>query len=773
MARRTSARLAKAKAKKVKLDKEDIYDDLEHDANFELTESEQEEEQPPPRKRQRTATKSPKRTPRKKQVRGKQGLLADLVNMPIDIFTEIASHLLPGDIINLARSNKFFRNLLMHRSAMHIWHGAMKNVKRLPACPEGMSEPYYLSLLFSKTCSMCGGAVRGEMDPMLLVRLCGPCRNANLTPLYPPSEFMNLLPYSHSIAPTKRRLASAYVLRADFQTLMDEWKERKLSVNKSALDAWIEEREEMVDKRREQAGVLAEFLGYREFERKVELVDIKAARRSEIKRRLTELGWTNEDMDISWGSVNRCIWDDLISQPKPLTDRSWTNILPKLTSILGANREGRLNAERDARQRARRARLLELVLGIKSKHYPALGFKVLYPVPSASLPTVNVSHQPPFPDLDSTLEWSIVKRLHETDATMPEMEANFEEHREEIEALIADWATRAQEHFVKLLGGGPEVQGDILRPTTIVCDDGSDPFFNFSDDLKRLLRADSLFYKTTTPSSIRQPLTYSAVFSDEGFAGSRMHPLLWTKSFRPSLDLDKFCLYREAQDVARALLADMAKPDASYLEMKGVGPNFVCGRCHVTDYLTWEQLIQHYLQQNQLCDAIQKTLSSLSDPGIIYNNVHDLVLDTDQPMVKYFSLGDSDDDTNDWSSRPQVCKLCEKLPGMREVSAFKPTMLRHLRDVHEITTPKVDKHYATKKMTRSDLFDMIHFDSDDSGNSDLSHWGCGCEYDTMFDDGELEYGHYDDDVDPGDVFDYDDDIPEYLFDSDEAENDWW
>ncbi|KAF8600705.1 hypothetical protein BDV93DRAFT_396519, partial [Ceratobasidium sp. AG-I] len=86
--------------------------------------------------------------------RGKQGRLAGLMKMPIDIFTEIALYLMPTDIIVLARSNRFFRNLLMHRSAIHIWHGVMRNVPRLPPCPPEMCEPQYLALIYSRTCSV-------------------------------------------------------------------------------------------------------------------------------------------------------------------------------------------------------------------------------------------------------------------------------------------------------------------------------------------------------------------------------------------------------------------------------------------------------------------------------------------------------------------------------------------------------------------------------------------------------------------------------------------
>ncbi|KDN44212.1 hypothetical protein RSAG8_05685, partial [Rhizoctonia solani AG-8 WAC10335] len=854
MPRRTSARLAKARGKRAKVDTEEIYDDIEHDADFELVESEKEEQQPPPQKRQRTVAKTTNGSVRKKQVRGKQGLLADLVNMPIDIFTElhevsqIASHLLPGDIISLARSNKFFRNLLMHRSAIHIWHGTMRNVEGLPPCPPELSEPHYLSLLFSKTCSeewtrcsLCGSVDLAAMQSKrlgLLESLPNELSKYSLMPLDPmPIVFMALLPYSESITPPKRRSAGAYVLREDFQRLVDEYEEKKRFEDKSALNEWMEHREEMVHKRQAQAQVLAQFLSACELDREQELFNTKAARRSEIKRRLTEMGWTDEDMEFSWGSINQHAWNNLVSQPKPLTDRGWTSIRPKLIPLLQANREKRLNAEREARRRSRRARLSELILGIKSKNYPALEFKVQYPVairpklipllqanrekrlnaerearrrsrrarlselilgiksknypalefksknypalefkvqypvPSVSLPTINISHQPPFPDLVYILDWPIVNGLYETDSTVTEMEVNFEAHRAEIETLIADWASETQAHFIKMLRDGPDVQGDILRPTTIVSDDGPDPFINISTDaLKRLLRADSLFYKTTTPSVLRHPLTYGSIFSGEGFVGSYMAPF-WPMSSQMSLNLDHIRLYREAQEVAREILADMGRPDASYLEMKGVGPNFVCGRCHDTNSMTWEQFSTTFNRTNYMTPFKRDHRVAVFRSGaeITYNNVHNPALNTDRPMVKYFSVGDADDEADDWSSRPQVCKLCERIPAAREVCAFETTILRHLRDVHGITKPKADEHYAAKKI-RSELVETIHYDSDES---DLSHWGCGCEYDMMFDDGDFGYGYYDedDDVDPGNVFDYDDDVPGYL--SDEDEYDWW
>ncbi|KAH7332977.1 hypothetical protein B0J17DRAFT_579252, partial [Rhizoctonia solani] len=67
---------------------------------------------------------------------------------------QIASYLLPIDLLSLARSNKFFRGLLMGQTLRHIWQSSMKNMQGLPSCPSNRSEPRFLSLIFSKICTV-------------------------------------------------------------------------------------------------------------------------------------------------------------------------------------------------------------------------------------------------------------------------------------------------------------------------------------------------------------------------------------------------------------------------------------------------------------------------------------------------------------------------------------------------------------------------------------------------------------------------------------------
>ncbi|KAG8735904.1 hypothetical protein FRC12_017851 [Ceratobasidium sp. 428] len=99
-----------------------------------------------------------------------------MLSLPVEIITEIATHLTPPDLIILSRLTKNFRALLMRRSAAPIWVSAIRNVPGLPDCPDDLCEAQYAALVYSKHCSTCGANVTKPMDPYLNVRLCNPCR---------------------------------------------------------------------------------------------------------------------------------------------------------------------------------------------------------------------------------------------------------------------------------------------------------------------------------------------------------------------------------------------------------------------------------------------------------------------------------------------------------------------------------------------------------------------------------------------------------------------
>lgn len=60
----------------------------------------------------------------------------------------------PRDLLNLARTSKDFRALLMSRDSALFWKAAREQVPGLPECPAFLSEPQYANLLFSSFCNV-------------------------------------------------------------------------------------------------------------------------------------------------------------------------------------------------------------------------------------------------------------------------------------------------------------------------------------------------------------------------------------------------------------------------------------------------------------------------------------------------------------------------------------------------------------------------------------------------------------------------------------------
>lgn len=57
------------------------------------------------------------------------------------------------DLLNLARTNKALRTLLLRRSSRHVWRATYKNtLLRMPPCPDDMNEIAWVNLLYSHHC---------------------------------------------------------------------------------------------------------------------------------------------------------------------------------------------------------------------------------------------------------------------------------------------------------------------------------------------------------------------------------------------------------------------------------------------------------------------------------------------------------------------------------------------------------------------------------------------------------------------------------------------
>ncbi|KAI0730866.1 hypothetical protein C8Q76DRAFT_792993 [Earliella scabrosa] len=100
-----------------------------------------------------------------------------LTKLPVELKTEICSHLHPRDLCSLIRTCKTFKELLLdRRSQKSVWNQALQ-ARDLPTRPSfvRMSDPAWVHLLFSPHCHHCGAPDVDEVVWEWLKRYCQNC----------------------------------------------------------------------------------------------------------------------------------------------------------------------------------------------------------------------------------------------------------------------------------------------------------------------------------------------------------------------------------------------------------------------------------------------------------------------------------------------------------------------------------------------------------------------------------------------------------------------
>ncbi|KAJ3562951.1 hypothetical protein NP233_g9257 [Leucocoprinus birnbaumii] len=91
----------------------------------------------------------------------------------------IIMYLHPQDVLNLSRSTRRLRQLLMTRDARFAWKTSLSTVEGLPRCPSDLSEPQYANLAFDQHCHVgigTGNFPQAEADQTISFMKCMPKR---------------------------------------------------------------------------------------------------------------------------------------------------------------------------------------------------------------------------------------------------------------------------------------------------------------------------------------------------------------------------------------------------------------------------------------------------------------------------------------------------------------------------------------------------------------------------------------------------------------------
>ncbi|KAF8548203.1 hypothetical protein OG21DRAFT_790584 [Imleria badia] len=105
---------------------------------------------PPAKKRRREGEQAPKKSRRRKS--------GNIFQLNLDVLYVIFASMRPLNLLNLARTCKSFRGILMVKSSAFVWKAALRQVDGLPDCPDDSSEPAYTNLVFHARCHVCAGS---------------------------------------------------------------------------------------------------------------------------------------------------------------------------------------------------------------------------------------------------------------------------------------------------------------------------------------------------------------------------------------------------------------------------------------------------------------------------------------------------------------------------------------------------------------------------------------------------------------------------------------
>ncbi|VDB91882.1 unnamed protein product [Peniophora sp. CBMAI 1063] len=373
MAPTTRSRAAPVPSRATKRAAQDLSDEDSDNANA--------QEHKPATKRAKTThdKANAKRAPPRRSTAQKtnpnitRGGLKALPTMPLDVLEEIFCTLDPASLVNISRTTKSFRQLLLSPAYEHVWREAFsRDETGIPQPPDGMRAKHWALLLFGgDTCEHCHKQNAPEILFYLRIRLCEACISSTL---HRPSStsfrgisIQQLIPaeFVEKVI-SERRTQYGYGRQCSLTCYaFGEKYHPFVAGQKAALAKGPDEELRYVEEHRDaftaryvhakmatkwQRDLLAAQKKERE-RRQREISDAKNARKREIEKRLEDLDYNTYDKKIMSG-----VWKlKGINIAQPLTDEEWKELWPAIRGVIDGNR-AKKNSEAAAKRRDFRIR---------------------------------------------------------------------------------------------------------------------------------------------------------------------------------------------------------------------------------------------------------------------------------------------------------------------------------------------------------------------------------------------------------------------------------
>ncbi|KAE9398313.1 hypothetical protein BT96DRAFT_34629 [Gymnopus androsaceus JB14] len=299
-----------------------------------------------------TSTKKGRIPAQFRKVRGKLGLLERLAkDMPLDVIFEIFCYVCPGDLLQLARSSKDLRGILMSKSSETIWRIARENVRDLPPRPGDLNEPQYAHLLYEPYCHVCDQKRCDDVLWLFRMRCCTNCIWSTFD-LFD-GEFLRVNSQPPELMSRLDILPVVYIQKYGpivHPGLLARLKTEFETIPTAARSAWLTDKEEDRASKISHGRTCQLWLEEKLAGRTRELDDIRKQRKEAILNRLDEIGWREEAKIIisSWQMYlarNEFSDHKLVKQAKKLTEYGWNSIKADLVKKLSDCKAKRLAAK--------------------------------------------------------------------------------------------------------------------------------------------------------------------------------------------------------------------------------------------------------------------------------------------------------------------------------------------------------------------------------------------------------------------------------------------
>ncbi|KAF8547777.1 hypothetical protein OG21DRAFT_848516 [Imleria badia] len=354
----------------------------------------------------------------KKRHRGKPSQLCQL---NLDVLFLLAEYVHPLDLLNLARTCKSLRALLMDKSSALAWKTARCQVQYdLPDCPADLTEPEYANLVFYARCHGCGKYVK-KILWAIRRRYCPECRDGRLRRLSSCPDIIRnnlVLP-----AETLKADGAQWVDNEQVNSFMRDY-------NRSSDDKqFLSEKREQYYTIRQHA-VKCEYWEHDvALERRYDLDSRRQERYDSMFENLQQHGYAPEITYFGRHEIQQS-HKSYFNTSKPLTDKAWSQIWPELLETMNKFRSRRL--EKTVYQPRRDLLDLEYATYVAS---PAQGTRAFDILPHVT----DIARFPPFRDVIYAPEGA-------------EMGAKpFDSAFAQLPVLVDEWKKQLDDDFAKLV----------------------------------------------------------------------------------------------------------------------------------------------------------------------------------------------------------------------------------------------------------------------------------------------------------------------------------